>query len=201
MRAGGIVAGPSRVSPALRGMENTLERGGVGGRAEQQAQPDRAVDGSSASAGRGELGRAGTPLGPPPGDPPGPPGVPATAVPVPAVGLAAADRPGHHMRHPRHDLVVTARTAVALHRTCPRHRTDDVLVPVRPRFRPAVDITESATDPRRLHAGARTARISSWHDPKSRRDGIRCSRSHVGRRNPGSGSGSRDPRPTCAPGA
>lgn len=144
---------------------------------------------------------AGPPLGPPAGDPPGPPPFPAATVPVPPVRLTATHRPGHHMWHPRHDLVIATRAAVPFHRTRPRHRADDVLVPVRPRFGPSVDIAEPATGPRRLRPGARAARISSWHDPKSRRGGIRCSRSHVGRRNPASGSESRGPRPACAPGA
>ncbi len=122
--------------------------------------------------------------GPAPSDPAGPPAVPAATVPVPAVGLTAAGRPGHHMCDPRHDLVIAARAAVPFHRTRPRNGADYVLVPVRPRFGPPVDIAQPGARPRRLRPGARVARISSWHGSKSRRAGIRCSLSHVGRCNP-----------------
>lgn len=164
----------------------------------RQVLPEPVV---TSSAGISRTAGSSSGLRPPSGDPASPPAVPAASVPVPPVGLPTIGRPGHDMRDPGHDLVIAARATVPFHRTRPRYGTDDVLVPVRPRFGPPVDIAQPATGPRRLRPGVRAARISSWHDPKSRRGGIRCSRSHVGRRNPGSGSGSHDPRPAYAPGA
>lgn len=138
-------------------------------------------------------------LRPPPGDTAGTPAVPATSMPVPAIGLSATHRPGHYVGDPRHDLMIAAGAAIPFQRPGARHRPHHVLVAVGSGFGPAVDITQPGAQPLRLRPVTLAARFSSWHGFQLRRAGIRCSRSHAERCNRGSGSGSRDPRPTSAP--
>ncbi len=138
-------------------------------------------------------------LRPPPGDTAGTPAVPATPMPMPAIGLSATHRPGHYVGDPRHDLMIAARAAIPLQRPGARHRPHHVLIAVGSGFGPAVDIAQPGAQPLRLRPVTLAARFSSWHGFQLRRAGIRCSRSRAERCNRGSGSGYRDPRPTSAP--